>query len=101
MPLFIIVFVLIGLPRLILRCLMYIGYLVGCFFIRQMEYDADRYEALISGSKKFETTTWRIALLSAAYDLSIAGLDQAFKDGRLGHNLPVPAAPNETLLNVD
>ena len=101
MPLFIIIFVLIGLPRLILRCLMYIGYLVGCFFIRQMEYDADRYEALISGSKKFETTTWRIALLGAAYDLSIAGLDQAFKDGRLGDNLPVLVATNEKLLKVD
>ena len=101
MPLFIIVFFFIGLPRLILRCLMYIGYLVGCFFIRQMEYDADRYEALISGSKRFETTKWRIALLGAAYDLSIAGLDQAFKDGRLGDNLPVLVATNEKLLKVD
>ncbi|MDP6451322.1 MAG: M48 family metalloprotease, partial [Lentisphaeria bacterium] len=101
MPLFIIVFFFIGLPRLILRCLMYMGYLVGCFFIRQMEYDADRYEALISGSKRFETTKWRIALLGTAYDLSIAGLDQAFKDGRLGDNLPVLVATNEKLLKVD
>ena len=101
MPLFIIVFFFIGLPRLILRCLMYIGYLVGCFFIRQMEYDADRYEALISGSKRFETTKWRIALLGAAYDQSIAGLDQAFKDGRLGDNLPTLVATNEKLLKVD
>ncbi len=101
MPLFLILFFFIGLPRLILRCLMYAGYLVGCFFIRQMEYDADRYEALIAGSKKFETTKWRIALLGAAYDLSVAGLDQAFKDGRLGDNLPALVATNEKLLKVD
>jgi Zn-dependent protease with chaperone function len=100
-PIFFVIFIVSGLPRFVLRCLMYIGYLIGSFFLRRMEHDADRDEALISGSTVFETTTWRMALLGAAYELSIGGLNQAFKDGRLGDNLPVLVATNEKLLKVD
>ena len=78
-----------------------VGYMVSCFFIRQMEYNADIYEVMIAGSKCFERTTWRLSLLNASARLSHAGLQQAYREGRLGDNLPLLIAMNERLIKVD
>jgi Zn-dependent protease with chaperone function len=90
-----------AIPRAILRVLRHIGYLMSCFFIRQMEYNADSFEVMVSGSKCFERTTWRLCLLNAAAELSQAGLQQAYREGRLSDNLPLLVAMNERLIKVD
>lgn len=44
----------VWITRKILFGLMVIGYAVGGFLLRQMEFDADRYEARLAGSEAFE-----------------------------------------------
>ncbi|CAE7438271.1 htpX_3, partial [Symbiodinium sp. CCMP2456] len=50
----------VWLSRQLLRLLMNIGLLVGGFLLREMEFDADRYEARVAGSNEFAETSWRI-----------------------------------------
>jgi hypothetical protein len=47
----------IWLSRRLLWCLMYSGHLVAGFMLRQMEFDADRYEARLAGSETFAKTS--------------------------------------------
>ncbi len=47
----------IGLNRLILKGLMMIGHSCSCFMLRQMEYDADRYEIELAGTDTFISTS--------------------------------------------
>lgn len=54
--------------RMILRILMYIGWLIGGFMMRQMEYDADAWEIKLAGSETFERTQRKLATLSAAME---------------------------------
>lgn len=54
--------------RLILRVLMYLGWLIGGFMLRQMEYDADAWEIKLAGSETFERTQRKLATLSAAME---------------------------------
>lgn len=70
----------VGISRLFLRVLMWIGHGIGCFMLRQMEYDADSYEIKLAGSEAFETTMRRFHVLGAT-------LDQAHKDMRTSWNL--------------
>lgn len=51
----------VALTRGILWLLMMIGHLVSSVLLRQMEYDADKYEARLAGSEVFESTTRRMA----------------------------------------
>lgn len=57
----------VWLSRQILRLLMNIGLLVGGFLLREMEYDADRYEARVAGSDQFADTSWRIQMTGYAW----------------------------------
>ncbi len=53
--------------------------------LRQMEYDADRYEVKMAGSKAFETTTRRLALLREA---AAKANMEARAMWRIGRHLP-------------
>jgi Zn-dependent protease with chaperone function len=66
--------------RLVLKGLMLIGHLVGCFMLRQMEYDADSYEIKVVGSAATEESFRRLHVLSKV-------LAQAYKDMRVPWNL--------------
>ena len=65
--------------RLILKLLMYLGHGVGCFMLRQMEFDADSYETKLAGSADFESTTRRIHVLSHV-------VGETYKKVRVGWN---------------
>ncbi len=56
--------------RRILWLLMWIGHGVSGFMLRQMEFDADRYETRLVGSETFADTSLRIRELGAAYNLT-------------------------------
>ncbi len=79
---------LVWISRLLLRALMYVARAVSCAMLRQMEYDADRYEARLVGAEQFENTSDRMVLLTAAHHIVMADLAEAWKDHRLGDDLP-------------
>ncbi len=70
----------VGFSRLLLKLLMFIGHGVGCFLLRQMEYDADSYEIKLAGSAAFESTMKRMVVLNQA-------LPRAYKEMRTTWNL--------------
>jgi Zn-dependent protease with chaperone function len=74
--------------RLILRILMYIGWLVGGFMMRQMEYDADAWEIKLAGSETFERTGRKLATLGAAMEATYRQIRAEWqKTRRLPDNL--------------
>jgi Zn-dependent protease with chaperone function len=59
--------ILVGLGRIVLWCLMQIGLFVSSSLLRRMEFDADRYEIAVVGTNVFEETSRRIVELSVAH----------------------------------
>ncbi len=86
----------IWLTRIVLWGLMIIGHFVSGILLRQMEFDADRHEARLAGSRTFATTARQLAVLGVAYRGALSDLGNFYREGRLGDNLP-----KLILLNVD
>jgi Zn-dependent protease with chaperone function len=74
--------------RRILWLLMVIGHGVSSFALRQMEFDADRYEARVSGSDTFVKTAERLELLQVAAHAAMNELESAWREKRLCDDLP-------------
>jgi Zn-dependent protease with chaperone function len=68
---------LVWLSRRVLQLLMIVGHVLSCALMRQMEHDADRYEAMLAGSDTFAATARRLRVLAGTW-----------KDGRLAADLP-------------
>lgn len=83
---------LVWLTRLVLRLLVLIGNLISCFMSRQMEFNADRFEAALVGADVFEATCHRLKQLDAACYLAESDLAGAWKERRLANNLPLMIA---------
>ena len=66
--------------RLILKLLLFFGHGIGCFMLRQMEYDADSYEIKLAGSETFESAAKRLHVLGTA-------LGNSYKEMRVGWNM--------------
>jgi Zn-dependent protease with chaperone function len=56
----------VWLTRRVLWVLMMIGHAVSSFMLRQMEFDADRYETRVAGSDAFAATSERLRMLGLA-----------------------------------
>ncbi len=78
----------VWLTRKILWVLMMVGHAASSFFMREMEYDADRYEARLVGSDAFASSQTRIVTLSLANNNARGDLREFMREGRLGDNLP-------------
>jgi hypothetical protein len=78
----------IGGSRVVLRSFMHAGHAVSCFALRQMEYDADRYEALVAGADAFEHTTRRLPELAAAAHAAWNEIAAIYREGRLADDVP-------------
>lgn len=78
----------VWLTRKILWGLMYAGHLVAGFMLRQMEFDADKYEARVAGSDTFAATARQLKLLAFAWHGAQADLASYHREGRLADNLP-------------
>ncbi len=74
--------------RRVLWVLMHVGHGISCFMLRQMEYDADRYEARVSGSDTFGSSARRLAELSLGSQVAFNQLREAWNERRLGDDLP-------------
>ena len=76
----------VWLTRKILWALMHVGHAISCFMLRQMEYDADSYEAKLAGSDTFAETTARIQTLAIASQHAFGDLSESWRSGRLPDN---------------
>ncbi len=78
----------VWLTRRILWCLMLTGDVVSSLLLRQMEFDADRFEARFAGSRTFATTARQLHVLAIAHRWAMADLETLRADGRLADNYP-------------
>ncbi len=76
------------LSRGFLWILMMIGHIASSFLLRQMEFDADKYEVQFAGSDNFKSTSDRLQILGAAYQLMIPSIIDAAIKGKTVKNLP-------------
>ena len=79
----------VWLTRRILWALMHAGHAISCFMLRQMEYDADSYEAKLAGSDAFESTSSRMRVLNVASQIAYEDVGQSWTSNRLPENLPL------------
>ena len=84
----------VWLTRKVLYAFMMAGHAVSSYMLRQMEFDADRYEAQMAGSQQFKDTTLRLQRLGVAFQVSHDQLAQAWEDKKLVDNLPRLIAHN-------
>jgi Zn-dependent protease with chaperone function len=91
----------IWITRKILWVLMLFGHVISSFMLRQMEYDADRYETHLVGAQVFESTAQRMVELSLAHEWAFQNLGNAWEEGRLVDNLPALILANEKQIPED
>ena len=93
----------IWLTRRVLWVLMYAGHVVSGFLSRQMEYDADRYQARMVGGPVFARSMWRLRELGKAQEGAYSDVQSSWRQNRLPDNFPklvlanVPQIPAEVL----
>ena len=78
----------VGLVRMVLKLLMWTGHGISSFALRQMEYDADRSEVLVSGADAFEETSRRMLYLGVAGQVTWNALRESLQEGKLVDNIP-------------
>ncbi len=87
-PLLAIARLVIVYSRAMLGFFSHLAHVVSCFALRQMEYDADSYEARVAGSDCFASTERRILRLNLASQLTLRKLEEAWSGRRLAMDLP-------------
>ncbi|MCL2625038.1 MAG: M48 family metalloprotease, partial [Planctomycetaceae bacterium] len=95
---FMIVRLFVWMARFVLWCLMMLGFAVSGFLSRQMEFDADQFEARIIGSKSFRNSTRRLLGLGISNAKSNYDVGQMFKDELLVDNYPRLIAANSEII---
>jgi Zn-dependent protease with chaperone function len=78
----------VWLTRRILWIFMAIAHLLSCFLLRQMEYDADRYEARLVGCDTFEKTFRQMLQLNFVEHISNVSLFEKLKQNKLPKDYP-------------
>jgi Peptidase family M48 len=90
----------IWVTRRILHGFLLLGHAISCFSLRQMEFDADRYEAKVAGAREFGEVTRRIRFLNAGWAGAYQLLVRTWEDRRLASDLPALAlARTEAVLD--
>lgn len=90
---------MVWLTRRVLWLLLQLSTAVAGLVLREMEYDADRYEARFGGSGCFESTSHKLARLGAATEMAYGQLGASQRDGKLVDDLPGLIRLNETRLS--
>ncbi len=78
----------IWLSRKVLWLLMQLGHIISSFMLRQMEYDADRYETSLIGSDVFASTEQKMLSLVMAYEWAFYDLQDLWVEEKLVDNFP-------------
>ncbi len=74
---------LVWLTRKLLHGLMFVGAAMSSRLSREMEFDADRYEARFAGSKEFKATFARLHELTFGRSRAIGELNSSFNERKL------------------
>ncbi|HPF39953.1 MAG TPA: M48 family metallopeptidase [Phycisphaerae bacterium] len=91
----------IWMTRVVLWILMYVGHLISCAFLRQMEYDADRVATDVVGAATYSRGMMRLQMLEAANAKVEYGMNAAWRDKRLPDNVPLYVASVEEELTSE
>jgi Zn-dependent protease with chaperone function len=91
----------VWVTRRVLWLLMWVAQFISSFLSRQMEFDADRYEARIAGSEAFAQTCERINMLGIASRAAFSDLGSAWRERRLCDNLPSLIRSRETQMPAE
>lgn len=78
----------VWMSRQVLFVLAWLGSAISCLLLRQMEFDADRYEARMVGSNAFAKSTMRIQQLGFANYMAMHDMQRFYDERRLADNLP-------------
>jgi hypothetical protein len=79
----------VAFSRFLLSLIMWIGHGIGCFMLRQMEYDADSYQIKVGGSETFESAAKALHTLGAALGESYQSAQISWSQyRRLPENFP-------------
>lgn len=92
---------LIWLTRRLFIGLVWLSQALSCFQLRQMEYDADRYEARLVGADVFTDTVEELQLLNIAQHQAMGNLEELWSDGRLPDSLPHLVVRNRRAFESD
>lgn len=87
--------------RKTLWCLMMLGHAISCFMSRQMEFDADSYEAKIAGSDEFAKTAGRLRVLNASLAAATHDAQSTWQHHELPDNLPALVVWRESVMPED
>lgn len=74
--------------RWLLMQLAHVASILSFSFSRQMEFDADRFEIALLGSRQYPKTAERLRILAAARQVALNDLDIALDTGKKVDNLP-------------
>ncbi len=78
----------VWLSRRVLWVLMMVGHTLSSFLLRQMELDADRYEARLVGREVARSTFGDIFGLSLCFQHAVTSVDDLWREGKLGDRFP-------------
>lgn len=73
--------------RGVLWCFMMLGHGISAALMRQMEFDADRYEYGLVGSRTFAETALELQLLGASQAVALQAMLGFFQKGRLADDM--------------
>jgi Zn-dependent protease with chaperone function len=82
----------VWMSREALWVLMVVGHAIGMRMQRQMEYDADRYEARLAGSDTFASTALAMRVLTESSRRAILTLTRSYRERRLANDYPALVA---------
>ncbi|MBW3542695.1 MAG: M48 family metallopeptidase, partial [Planctomycetes bacterium] len=84
----------VWLARRVMWCLMQLGHLISFFMSREQEFDADRHQARLVGSRQIGPTLRRTSELAVAHQKALYDLGRFYDEGRLADNLPALVSYN-------
>ncbi|WP_395752368.1 M48 family metallopeptidase [Prosthecobacter sp.] len=87
--------------RRVLWCLMHLGHAISCFMSRQMEFDADSYEAKLAGSEEFARTAERLRHLGLGHAIAMHDAEETYQSKELPEDLPALVSWREKNLTAD
>lgn len=78
----------VKMTRWFLWALMMLGHMISSIMMKQMEYDADRYEVRLAGFSSFDTTMREMFSLGVAHQMAMDNLGNQWREKRLADNFP-------------
>ena len=80
--------------RGLLARLLWLAEAISRHMLREMEFDADRYEVQLAGSDHFRETSYRMRLLNHTFNAVMSDLSEMWEERRLVDDLPALIVKN-------